>query len=254
MTNSGVTDAATDSANNTPQDPTAETVWGELDGVTITFPMVVKQFHAATLMLTVPADAAQSLIPSGFNVLEVAPDTAQMVIALIDYIDNPWGDYNEINLGFLVTPTDDAERMGSFIYRMPVDQEFTCKAGNEVMGFPKVVERIDSEYTSDTVLFRLFTGDDMAFEVEMPRAVPQGEPSYAHNDSFSILHGKRYSTALDMQLGTGLIADPNEIRITLGSGVVADELRQLGLPKPVDVAMWGEDLSATFYRGESLDE
>ena len=26
---------------------------------------------------------------------------------------------------------------------MPVDQAFTCQAGNEVMGFPKVVERIE---------------------------------------------------------------------------------------------------------------
>lgn len=230
-----------------------ETVWGEIDGVTITFPMVVKKFHAATLMLTVPAAPAQELIPNGFNVLEVAPDTAQMVIALIDYVDNPWGDYNEINLGFLVTPAEDPERMGSFIYRMPVDQEFTCRAGNEVMGFPKVVERIDSEYTDNTVLFRLFTGNDMALEIELPRAAPLGDPEYARSDSFSILNGERYSTTLDMQLGTGVIADTQDVRIAVGTGPVAEELRGLGLPKAVDVAMWGEGLTATFYRGESLD-
>ena len=41
------------------------------------------------------------------------------------------------------------EVIGSFVYRMPVDQEFTCEAGNRVMGFPKTVEVIDADYTDD---------------------------------------------------------------------------------------------------------
>ena len=65
---------------------------------------------------------------------------AQLVVAFCDYHDNPWGDYLEINLGFLARPAGAGDEvLGSFVYRMPVDQEFTCKAGNQVMGFPKTV-------------------------------------------------------------------------------------------------------------------
>ena len=35
---------------------------------------------------------------------------------------------------------------------MPVDQEFTCRAGNEVMGFPKTVMGIEANYTDDTAV------------------------------------------------------------------------------------------------------
>ena len=37
--------------------------WGEIDGVSIDFPMVVDEMHQATLTYTVPLEAAQALIP-----------------------------------------------------------------------------------------------------------------------------------------------------------------------------------------------
>ena len=125
----------------------ATTVWGEIDGQTITFPMEVTDFDAATLMFSVPADAAQALLPGQeFEVVEMVDGWAQLVIALCDYHQNPWGDYKEINLGFLARPRGaSADVVGSFVYAMPVDQEFTCKAGNQVMGFPKTVETIRFE-------------------------------------------------------------------------------------------------------------
>ena len=117
------------------------TVWGEIEGRTITFPMEVPVMDAATLVFSVPAAAAQALLPGdAFEVVDVGGGTAQFVLALVDYVDNPWGDYLEINLGFLARPVGAPEDLiGSFVYRMPVDQAFTCKAGNEVMGFPESV-------------------------------------------------------------------------------------------------------------------
>ena len=38
-------------------------VWGEIQGQAITFPMEVPDLDAATLLFTVPADAAQRLLP-----------------------------------------------------------------------------------------------------------------------------------------------------------------------------------------------
>jgi hypothetical protein len=230
------------------------TVWGEIQGQEITFPMEVTEMNAATLLFSVPADAAAALLPGdAFEIVEVAPGTAQLVVAACDYVANPWGDYNELNLGFLARPAgapDDV--IGSFVYRMPVNQAFTCEAGNRVMGFPKTVEVLDAEYSDDTVGFRLTMGGHFTIAITLPRAAATGEPERIAAESYSYLDGVPYSTTLSMDMGTGSI-DPADITIELGDGPVAEELRSLGLPdlRP-DLATWGEGLSATFLLGQPV--
>jgi hypothetical protein len=52
-----------------------ETVhWGELEGVSIDFPIVVDEMNSATLVYTVPHAAAAALLPGdAFEVAETAP-------------------------------------------------------------------------------------------------------------------------------------------------------------------------------------
>jgi len=229
------------------------TVWGEIQGRQITFPMEVAEMNAATLLFTVPLGAAAALLPGdAFEIAEVAPGTAQLIIAACDYRQNPWGDYNEINLGFLARPVgapDDV--IGSFVYRMPVNQDFTCEAGNKVMGFPKTVEVIDADYTDGTVSFRLTMGGELALALTLPRAAPADEPERFDADSFSFVDGVAYATPLSMDMGTGFV-DPADVVIELGEGPVADELRSLGMPKAPDLCTWGEGLSATFLLGQPV--
>ncbi len=229
------------------------TVWGEIEGREITFPMEVAEMNAATFLFSVPADHAAALLPGdAFAVAEVAPGTAQLIIAACDYRQNPWGDYNELNLGFLARPVgapDDV--IGSFVYRMPVDQHFTCEAGNKVMGFPKTVEGLDVAYTDDTVSFRLTMGGQPTLALTLPRAEALDEPERFETDSYSYLDGVAYATPLSMDMATGFV-DPDAVTIEVGEGPVADELCSLGLPKAPDLATWGEGLSATFLLGRPV--
>ena len=229
---------------------TPTTTWGELDGRTITFPMEVDAFHAATLGYSVPAEAAAALLPGdAFEVVETAPGTAQLIISLVDYRENPWGDYLEVNLGFLARPVGaPADVVGSFVYRMPVDQEFTCRAGNEVMGFPKVVLGIAATYTDSHVGFELRDSDDVALSVTLPRVAAVGEPSRIDTVSYSYLAGVPQATPLAMDLATGYVA-AEDVELELGAGPIAEELRGLGLPTAPDFATWGEGLSAVFQLG-----
>ena len=229
------------------------TTWGEVQGRTITFPMEVEELRAATVLWSVPADAAARLLPGdAFEVVEVAPDTAQLVVAACDYVRNPWGDYDELNLGFLARPAGaPPEVIGSFVYRMPVNQDFTCKAGNRVMGFPKTVEDLTVAYTDATATFRLAMGGQHVLTLTVPRAAPTGAPARVEATSYSYLDGVPYGTDLSMDMGTGFI-DPADVVLELGDSPVADELRCLGLPRPPDMATWGEDLSATFHLGQPV--
>jgi hypothetical protein len=229
------------------------TTWGEVQGRTITFPMEVEELRAATVLYSVPAAAAATLLPGdAFEVVEVAPGTTQLVIAACDYVRNPWGDYDELNLGFLARPVGaPPDVIGSFVYRMPVNQTFTCEAGNLVMGFPKTVEDLAVGYTDATATFRLAMGGRHVLTLTIPRAAPTGDAARVEATSYSYLDGVPYGTDLSMDMGTGRI-DPADVVLELGDSPVADELRSLGLPCAPDFATWGEGLSATFLLGQPI--
>ncbi len=220
--------------------------WGKIDGVSIDFPMVVDEMHQLTLTYTVPLAAAQALLPGeAFEVMEVAPGSAMLIVALVDYVKNPWGDYNEINLGLLSHPVGQPERSGAFVWRMPVDQEFTKQAGNEVLGLPKTVEELAYEYTDDTVTVHLARDGAEAMTVRFPRQLGDDPATVTEAVTWSYIEGKPSELPLVIEVGSAMI-DPALIEVSLGAGPIADELRSLGLPKPPDLAMYGEGLSGTF--------
>jgi hypothetical protein len=226
--------------------------WGEIDGVSIDFPLVVDEMNSATLTFTVPLQPARALLPGdAFEVLEVAPGSAMLILALCDYIENPWGDYNEVNFGLLVHPVGQPERVGAFQWRMPVDQEFTKRAGNAVLGLPKTVESLDVDYGDDTVTFRLAMGGEPTLTVTLPLVAPDGGPTRSETITYSYIDGVASEVPLTIDLPTGLV-DPAAVTIEVGTGVVADELRSLGLPAAPDMAMWGQGLGGTFLRPRPL--
>ncbi|MFZ2343564.1 MAG: acetoacetate decarboxylase family protein, partial [Candidatus Microthrix parvicella] len=215
--------------------------WGTIEDQTITFPMNVDDFNAATMGFSVPAAAAAALLPGdGFEIIEIGPGVAQFIISLCDYRDNPWGDYNEVNLGFLARPAGAGDDViGSFIYRMPVDQQFTCEAGNLVMGFPKVVTRIDADYTDAQVTFQLFDGGELALSVTVPRVRTDDAAVRVETTSYSYLNGVPHGTPLAMDMSAAVV-EPGDVHLTIGSGAIADELTSLGMPADPDFCSWGE--------------
>ncbi len=232
---------------------TEPTVWGEIDGQTITFPMEVTNFDAATLVFSVPAATAQALLPGPeFQVIEMIDGIAQLVVALCDYHENPWGDYLEINLGFLARPQGAGDEvLGSFVYRMPVDQEFTCKAGNQVMGFPKTVEKLSVTRHDGRVRFAMESEGELDLAVSFAEPEQHGAPTRVETGSYSYLHGVPHETPLAMDMGSGMI-DVTTVEVELGHGRVGVELSALGLPATPDFGTWGTGLTATFQLGHPL--
>jgi hypothetical protein len=223
--------------------------WGEIRGTRITFPMEVARFNAVSMAFDVPATAAARLLPGDAFELVEADGIAQFILNVCDYIENPWGDYNEVNLGFLARPRGAGEEViGSFVYRMPVNQEFTCEAGNKVMGFPKTVEAIEVTYSDRSVEVTLDFDGQRAFKLTIPRVESPDEPARMETVSYSYLDTVGYATPLELDLASGTV-EPDLVVLELGTGVVADELRSMGLPKAPGYCSWGEGLSATFQLG-----
>jgi hypothetical protein len=210
---------------------------------------------------TAPAE----LVPPEFEVAEIAPGRTVMSLAVIDYRDNDLGDYNEVSITFFVRPKGAPkgvpylgtivdffrQRLGTYIYKLPVNQAFTCEAGCTIWGFPKTVEQIDIEYADDTARCRLAMDGQPVLDITLPRG---GEGTMPERPmvTYTLINGVAHRTASTMG-GRGFGAfGGGRARLELGSHPVARDLRSLGLPKKPLMCAWTEHMSARFEAAEKL--
>src|SRR5438094_6514818 len=128
------------------------------EGREVTLPVVVRDAASAAATYLVPSAAARRLLPGPeLDVVELLPGRALFSVAAIDYRDNDPGDYNEVSralfvrargaragIPYLGTALDFLRnRVATWIWKLPVDQRFTCAAGRGIWGFPKSVAQIE---------------------------------------------------------------------------------------------------------------
>ena len=216
-----------------------------IDGQAISLPVVVSDASMLMNAFLVDAKIAQKMInDSGFRVIELVPGKAILQLLLVDYRKNDLGDYNEGAIIFpVLTPGEKKPipiigaltrmgtgRVGNFVYRMPVDQEFTTHAGRFIWGFPKWVARINIEFGAKRASGSFFDEGELVYgfaaktggttEVKEQRAA-----------SLAIRDGKAWKT-WGTNTGSGLTFSLRGEMPTIGdSHPLALELRALGLPK-----------------------
>jgi hypothetical protein len=193
----------------------------------------------------VDASVAQDMLKdSGFRVIELFPGKAILQLLFVDYRKNELGDYNEGAIIFpVLTPGEQKpfpffgalQRMakghvGNFVYRMPVDQEFTTHAGRFIWGFPKWVARIDIEFGATRASGSFFDEGELVYSF----AAKTGGKAVAKEQraaSLAIRDGKAWKT-WGTNTGSGLTFSFGGELPTIGeSHPLALELRALGLPK-----------------------
>lgn len=213
---------------------------------TVTLPVEVRDASTATVLFEVDAAAATELIGTDqFAVVEASPGTAQMVLAFIDYRDNDLGDYLEVGVNFFVTPTaaPDAEQ-GTYIYKLPVDQEFTCVAGNTIWGFPKSVESISMVREGGRLKVTLDMDGERVLSADLPA---DGDDEMPRMDlvTYSLKDGAAHATTFS-QGGTGAaVGVDGDATVEFGPHPLGKAIEALGLSAPV-MTTWTEHMSATF--------
>ena len=228
-------------------------IWGLIDAEEIVFPLDIEEFNSAMLLFSVPTAAARSLVPTrAFELVERESGWAHLIVAALDFRQNPWGDYDEINLSFVAKPAGaPEEEAGGFLVRSLVNQRFGYEAGARAMQFPRMEDEIDVTYTDDTVTFDLTVEGDRTLTLRVPRARPEGEPERMSSLGYSYIDGVARCTHVDIDMPTGIV-DPGAVHIELGTGPLAAELRRLGLPRVPDFCAWGEGLFARFQRPQTI--
>lgn len=220
-------------------------------GQTVTMPVEVRDGSNATVIFDVAVEAAQALAPAGFEIVETEPGRAQFALALVDYRDNDLGSYLEVGTLLFVRPEGGGED-GTFITHLPVTEEFTCVAGNQIWGFPKSVEQIDVTNTDTTSRWVLTMGGELVLDVTVPRGGSDEMPAMPLA-SYTLIDGRPHLTRFTQGgTGSGMYFDA-DVALTLGDHPIAKELASLGLsPDSVVLTTWTERMEARFEEPNSL--
>ncbi len=237
--------------------PTSRERSYRIQGRSVTMPVEVRDASSGTAMFLVSAEAANKLLPGdAFEVIESVSGQTQLLLGLIDYRDNDLGDYNEIAIIFFAKPRGSApEQAGTFIYKLPVNQSFTCEAGCTIWGFPKTLDQCEFSYTDDRLTGELVMDGQHVFTLSLPRGLPEsGGPETPGEASvtYTYLDGVPHRTALTQGGATVITPGGESAPLELGTHPIADELRALGLPTQPIMTTWTEHMRGIFGVPEKL--
>jgi hypothetical protein len=216
-----------------------------INGQDVSLPVTVKAAAMLMNVFLVDSKKAQALIAdSGFKVVELFPGKALMQLLGVDYQQNDLGDYNEAAIVFPVTTPGEFRplpvigtmwrmmrgQLANYVYRMPVNQDFTTHAGRFIWGFPKWVTEVNIQFKDDTASAEFCDDGELVFAISAnnggkAQAKPQTAPSVA------IRNGQAWKT-IGITEGEGLTFSRKVNVPQIGtSHPLALVLRNLGLPK-----------------------
>ena len=218
-------------------------------GRTVTIPVEVRRARSWFASFAVPADRVRAIVgPSGLEPARLPGGRAMLSLAFVRYEDGDLDPYREIAVAFLVADPAGGRGKGAYIHRLPVDQDFTCAAGRDIWGFPKFVTpiEINEELRADRAT--LTVDGHRALTITQRRGLPAPMRSTAV-DAFSFRDGVLRRTRWELR-GSGSRMRPGGVRVDLGTGEIADELRTLGLPKRALMSGCIREVAMTFQAAE----
>lgn len=237
-----------------------------IEGQSFSLPCHVRKASSGAALYLVPVDKARALLPGPeIDVAEFLPGKAICTIAAIDYQDNDLGDYLEVSVALFVRPRGERpflpwlsnwmdlsrSKLGVHILHLPVDQSFTCEAGYKIWGYPKTVQNIQMTYEEGRATCALNYNGEHALTFSVARGGTKTRKE-SPVTTYSYIEGRAHKTvAHQTMVGFGTHKG-DSAKLELGSGVIADQLRSLGLPKQPITAMWTEHMSAEFGPPEAL--
>jgi hypothetical protein len=236
-----------------------------IDGRTVVMPVVVRDATSAAATFLVDAAAARRLLPGGeLDVVELLPGRALFSIACIQYRDNDLGNYNEVSLAFFVRRRDEPRgipwlgaavalmrsRLATWIWKLPVDQAFTCAAGRGIWGFPKTIEEITFSEPEGRSSCRLVMGGRHVLTMAMPRGGERTLPAAAMI-TYTMIDGRLHRTPFSSG-ASGVGIHLGGVELALGDHPIANELRALGLPRRAMLGVWLGKMHGRFETPEAV--
>jgi hypothetical protein len=226
----------------------------EIQGQTVEFPVCVRDASSGSVMYMVDRGAVQALIPDAFEAVEAAPGQTQATLVIVDYRDNDLGDYDELGVVFFVRPVGQPEaELGSYIWKLPVNQSFTCEAGCRIWGFPKTVEELEFQYGDGNATCRLDMDGQHVLTLTVPRGGSNSTPDEAAV-GYTLIEGVAHKNAFTRGgSGEQTVPGGEGVNLLLGDHPIANDLRSLGLESATPLlSAWSEHMTGSFGPSEKL--
>lgn len=224
----------------------------EVAGQRVSLPVEVRTARSAAATFVVRHDAASRLMAgTGLVPKRLPGGRALCIVAMVQYVDNDLGPYNEVAVSLAVGARSGAPA-GAYIHQLPVDGEFTCAAGRGIWGFPKWLADIDLAIDDRRARCRLVHEGDLVLGLDIGgRPIPLPAKSMEMS-AYAHLDGVTRRTPFTSR-PTGVRGGPLGARLVLGDRhPLALELRSLGLPRQAAMSSVIGNLAATFGPAEPV--
>lgn len=138
------------------------------------------------------------------------------------------------------------DQAGTFIARLPVNQEFSCEAGRTIWGFPKSVADIAIDYADPSVSCTLRMEGELVLRLTLPRGGDDEMPPMPMA-TYTIIDGAPHRTTFT-QAGTRaqVLVGGGGVTLVLGDHPMAKELVELGIGAEAQISTWIEHMQGTF--------
>jgi hypothetical protein len=191
-----------------------------------------------------------------------------LAIGLIRYDDCDLGQYNEVIVAIPSIPEGmkkplsswidlmrslNSRKVGQHIIHIPVTNEFSRAAGNELWGYPKIVAPVEHEFNISSLHSKVFdpVSNELIMEVKGPLGF--GIPSIPLSLlTYSFIDGLMYKTNVKVR-GAMKLRLNHDLYLHIGSSThpMANDLRLLGLDgKKPFLVMDTEKFQSVFYEAE----
>lgn len=225
-----------------------------IDGEEVALPVEVRSAQMVAVQYLVEAGAAQRLIDySDLEVARLPGGRALLALSAVAYADNDLGPYHEVAVAVAVRPHDAGPRWRpsptsptTFIHRLPVNQDFTCRVGRGLWGFPKWVADISYRERRGRTECVMHEGGSLVLGLEVRRGLvplPANETAmtcYSWHEG--VLRRTPWTTRNRLTA-----ARPGGAVLVLGHDhPMAEELRSLGLPGRALASITTGAMSASF--------
>jgi hypothetical protein len=241
----------------------------EVDGRPVMLPARVRSASQGSAHYVVSSSAVDEILQAKeepFRAFEIFPGQTPLAIFMIDYRESDLGSYYELGVAFFVVPRGRIAVPGMSIRVLPVNQEFTRRAGREIWGYPKtLMPHMEIAYADEEVHCTVDRHHDDVLSITVPRGGASASRDIPFR-SYTARSGTRYCTRFIRSGREESLTLRPEVRLRLGhegSGhclcrnandpCICSDLRRLGLPASPAMSCWTEHMSGCFEAPTSLD-
>lgn len=199
-----------------------------IQGENVTMPVEIRQASNWTAMFAMPISAAHRVLaPTGLEPIRVLPGKSLAGVGFVRYTDGDLGPYHEFMVALMARRPGVPKSDGAYIHWLPVNQTFTCEAGQEIWGFPKEIADIEITPHRWYTDCRVHLDGKLVVAIRVGNGLPAPSALAGRRiDAYTYRGGLLRRTPWGMSV-TGVRARPGGARITWGDHPKAAELQRL---------------------------